>query len=201
MLDPEDENALSPPERLAVAYAPRAFRPLWEGFLLLDQRLADAARAGRDPLMIQLRLAWWRDRFDSPASEWPAGEPLLALLKPWDDERAALRAMVDGWEARIVGEDGGAALGEARIAAVMALARLCHVPADEPTDENVRRAAAEWLGLEQPGASPPILPSTLRPLAILRGMALRETGRESSGKPPSPLRDFLAILRIGAFGR
>ena len=110
MSAPGDDSALSPPERLAVAYAPRAFRPLWEGFLLLDQRLAAATRAGRDPLMIQLRLAWWRDRFASPASEWPAGEPLLALLKPWDTQRAALRAMVDGWEARIVGEDGGEAM-------------------------------------------------------------------------------------------
>lgn len=188
-----DESALSPPERLAVAYAPRAYRPLWEGFLLLDRRLADAARVGRDPLMIQLRLAWWRDRFDSPASEWPAGEPLLALLKAWDDQRAALRAMVDGWEARIVGEDGGAALGEARIKAVLALARLCQI---QP-DETVRHAAAEWLGLQPPGPKAPILPSELRPLAILRGMALRE----ACGKTGRPLRDFLAILRIGAFGR
>ena len=193
MSAPTDESALSPPERLAVAYAPRAFQPLWEGFLTLDRRLANAAREGRDPLMIQLRLAWWRDRFDQAASQWPAGEPLLALLKPWDHERAALRAMVDGWEARIVGEDGGAALGQARVEAILALARLC----DAPADEQVRRAAAEWLGLQPPGPRAPILPGALRPLAILRGMALRE----ASGKPASPLRDFLAILRIGTFGR
>ena len=193
MSDAGDESALSPPERLAVAYAPRAFQPLWEGFLSLDRRLADAARAGREPLMIQLRLAWWRDRFDQSASEWPAGEPLLALLKPWDSEKAALRAIVDGWESRIVGEDGGAALGEARVEAVIALARLCQVSADD----KVRRAAAEWLGLQPPGARAPILPGALRPLAILRGMALRE----ASGKPASPLRDFLAILRLGTFGR
>lgn len=193
MSAPGDDSALSPPERLAVAYAPRAFRPLWEGFLLLDQRLAAATRAGRDPLMIQLRLAWWRDQFASPASEWPAGEPSLALLKPWDTQRAALRAMVDGWEALIVGEDGGAKLGEARIEALMALAHLCHAPADD----SVRRAAAEWLGMQSPSTRPPILPAMLRPLAILRGIALRE----ASGKAASPLGNLLAILRIGAFGR
>jgi len=191
--NPADNAALSPPERLAVAYAPRAFQPLWAGFLVLDRRLADAARAGRDPLMIQLRLAWWRDRFGQPASAWPAGEPLLALLAPWDSERSALRALVDGWEARVVGEDGGAALGAARVDAVLALARLCKAPADD----TVRRAAAEWLGLQAPDPRAPILPSALRPLAILRGMALRELG----GKTGSPLRDFLAILRIGTFGR
>ena len=193
MDNPADNAALSPPERLAVAYAPRAFQPLWEGFLVLDRRLADAARTGRDPLMIQLRLAWWRDRFDSSANAWPAGEPLLALLKPWDAERAALRALVDGWEARVVGEDGGAALGAARIDAVLALARLCKAPADA----TVRRAAGEWLGLLTPEPRAPILPGSLRPLAILRGMALREM----RGATGSPLRDFLAILRIGTFGR
>ena len=71
---------LTPPERLALAYAPAQMRPLWAGFLALDRRLADAAREGRDAIMIQLRLAWWRDRFAQPAAEWPAGEPLLALL-------------------------------------------------------------------------------------------------------------------------
>ncbi|WP_298194633.1 hypothetical protein [Novosphingobium sp.] len=184
---------LSPPERLAVLYAPRAAQALWEGFLLLDRRLADAAREGRDPLMIQLRLAWWRDRFDQAASEWPQGEPLLALLRAWDGELPALRALVDGWEARIVGDDGGAELGRARVEAVCALARLSGVR----PDETVRRAAAEWLGLEPAGARAPILPGRLRPLVILRGMALRE----AAGRPGGPFRDFLAILRLGLIGR
>jgi phytoene synthase len=176
-----------------VLYAPRAFQALWEGFLLLDRRLADAAREGRDPLMIQLRLAWWRDRFDQPATKWPQGEPLLALLRAWDGERAALRALVDGWEARIVGEDGGAELGRARVEAVCALARL----SGARPDDTVRRAAAEWLGLEPAAARTPILPGKLRPLVILRGMALRE----AAGRPGGPLRDFVAILRLGLIGR
>lgn len=188
-----DTLALSPPERLAVAYAPRAVRALWQGFLALDRRLADAAREGRNPLMIQLRLAWWRDRFDASARDWPAGEPLLAMLMPWDGERAALRGLVDGWEARVVGEDGGAALDAARVDAVLALARLCSVP-DTGT---VRRAAAEWLGLQPPGPRMPSLPKAMRPLAILRGLALRK----ARGPSASPLRDYVAVLRIGTFGR
>jgi phytoene synthase len=184
---------LSPPERLAVLYAPRAVQPLWEGFLLLDRRLADAARAGRDPLMIQLRLAWWRDRFDQPCADWPQGEPLLARLHPWEQECAALRGLVDGWEARIVGDDGGTELGKARVEAVCALARMSGV---QP-GEAVRRAAAEWLGHEPPAARAPILPGALRPLVILRGMALRE----AAGRRGGPLPDFLAILRLGLLGR
>lgn len=184
---------LTPPERLAVLYAPRRLQALWEGFLLLDRRLADAARAGRDPLMIQLRLAWWRDRFEQPASAWPLGEPLLALLRAWDPERAALRGLVDGWEALIVGEDGGVEIGKARVEAVLALARLSGVR----PDETVRRAAAQWLGLEPAEARTPILPGSLRPLVVLRGMALRKAAGRSGG----PVGDFLAILRLGLFGR
>lgn len=185
--------ALSPPERLAVLYAPRARQAVWEGFLLLDRRLADAAREGRDPLMIQLRLAWWRDRFAAPSADWPQGEPLLALLRAWEPQRAALLGLVDGWEARIVGEDGGAELGQARIAAICALAQMSGVE----SGDAVRRAAAEWLGLEPPAQPAPILPGALRPLVILRGMALRE----AAGRPGGPWRDFLAILRLGMIGR
>lgn len=181
---------LTPLERLAVAYAPASVRTAWAGFLALDRRLADAAREGRDPLMIQLRLAWWRDRFDQPASEWPAGEPLLAQLQAWDGERAALRGLVDGWEARNVGQDGGAELAIARVEAVAALARLSGV---EPA-ADIRRAAAEWLG-HAPAGPAPRLPRAMRPLAILRGMALRE------GIETAPWRDMLAVMRLGLFGR
>jgi phytoene synthase len=96
-------------------------------------------------------------------------------------------------EPHLVGEDGGAELGKARIEAICALARLSGVR----PDETVRRAAAEWLGLEPTGTRAPALPGTLRPLVILRGMALREAAGRSGG----PVRDFLALLRLGLFGR
>ena len=43
--------------------------------------------------MIQLRLAWWRDRLREPAADRPLGEPLLAILNAWDSETAALIAL------------------------------------------------------------------------------------------------------------
>lgn len=179
---------LDPLERLAVAYAPRARRADWIGLLALDRRLADAAQEGRDPIMVQLRLAWWRDRFAQPATEWPKGEPLLALLTMWDDDRAALAALVDGWEARNVGQDGGAELASARIEAFATLARRSGI---EP-DDDLRRAVAEWLG-HAPAGKNPRIPKAMRPLAILRGMALRQE--------TTPLRNMLAALRLGLLGR
>lgn len=189
--EPGVVDGLDPVERLAVAYAPAAVRAAWRGFLAFDRRLADAAREGRDPIMIQLRLAWWRDRMAEPATRWPAGEPLLALLAAWDPERAALSAMVDGWEARNVGSDGGAALHGARIGALEALARMGGAR-DEAALADVRRAAAEWLDRAGDGAIR--LPRAMRPLAVLRGMALR-------GDDGPPLRRFMALLRLGVLGR
>ncbi|MDE2561235.1 MAG: hypothetical protein KGL48_03210 [Sphingomonadales bacterium] len=153
--------------------------------------MGDAARAGREPIAVQLRLAWWRDRFGAPACEWPAGEPLLALLGPWDTEREALGALVDGWEAAAVGEDGGRALSEARIEAMAALARLLGCGATDA----IGAAARDWVLPEAAGPAP-ALPRAMRPLAVLRGLAVREARGGAR-----PVRDLLAVMRIGLTGR
>ncbi len=181
------EEWLTPPERLAVAYAPRALRPAWTGLLALDRRLADAARAGREPIMIQLRLAWWRDRLAEPAAARPRGEPLLAALVAWDDERAALGALVDGWEAQIVGEDGGVALDLARVGAIVALARMAGI-AQTPA---LTAAATDWA--HGHGLDPASLPRALRPLVLLDHFGRTET--------TAPWRVMLGALRKGWFGR
>ena len=152
---------LTPPERLAIAYAPRALRDVWLGLLALDRRLADVARMAREPNMIQLRLAWWRDRLAEPAFARPRGEPLLALLAAWEGERAALGGLVDGWEARIVGEDGGVALDSARVGAILALMRIARI-AQTPA---IVAAVTDWAhGRGLPGTR---LPRALRPLVLL----------------------------------
>ncbi|WP_353230693.1 hypothetical protein [Novosphingobium sp.] len=152
---------LTPPERLAVAYAPRGVRAAWTGLLALDRRLADAARAGREPIMIQLRLAWWRDRLAEPVAARPRGEPLLALLAAWDSQTPALTALVDGWEAQVVGEDGGAALARARAVALLALAAMGG-SAETPA---LSAAVTDWAeGRALPSSA---LPRALRPLVLI----------------------------------
>jgi phytoene synthase len=154
--------------------------------LALDNRLGYAARPGRDAIMIQLRLAWWRDRLGEPATSWPRGEPLLALLTAWDSERAALTALVDGREAQAVGEDGGAALDRARAGAILALARMAGL-SETPA---LREAAADWAeGL----AVKPGLPRALRPLLLLHHF--------ESATGQSPWRVLLGAMRKGWLGR
>lgn len=187
------QDWLTPPERLVIAYAPKGMRAAWAGFFALERRLSDAARPERNPMMIQLRLAWWRDRFDQPASTWPRGEPLLELLAAWDRERTALGGLVDGFEARNVGSDGGKQLGSARVEAMAALARLSGVKADAA----VRITAEEWLGLANATGPLPKLPRSMRPLVILCGMA----AHADSGPSVPAWREFLVIIRLGILGR
>lgn len=192
-----DELA-NPVERVAVAYAPARVRALWLGLLALDSRLKRAARSGSEPVLAQIKLAWWRDRFAGPIAAWPAGEPLLAVLTRWDGETAALGELVDGWEAAEVGEDGGVRLRAARVEAVLALARLAGGD-DDPAE--VRRAALDWLDGEAAGASPR-LSRAMRPLAVLRGMALRGYGQGlGQGQERGALRSFFAVMRLGLLGR
>lgn len=190
-IQPGGTFPLDPVQRFALAYCPAQARSAWHGLLALDTRLADAARPGREPIAVQFRLAWWRDRFATAVSEWPAGEPLLDLLRDWDAERGAMGALVDGWEAAAVGEDGGVALGAARVEAMAALARLLGCG----EEQVVRAAAWDWVRPHAAGAAP-FLPRAMRPLAVLRGLAVREVRGGVR-----PVRDLLAGMRIGLTGR
>ncbi len=189
ILDPQH-----PPARLALAYALAADRQLWSAYFALEARLADAGRRTSQPMMAQLRLAWWRDRLNAPASDWPTGEPLLAALAPWDGERGALVGLVDGWEALLVEDDAGQSLAEARVLAMLALARLLKVDAAPA----IEAAARNWLapGTDTRNRS---LPRPMRPLAVLRMLALREAARR--GGSTQPLGDALALLRLALTGR
>jgi len=125
-------------------------------------------------------------RLAEPASAWPRGEPLLGLLIAWDAERAALGGLVDGWEAQVVGEDGGAALDRARAGAIVALARL----ADIAQTPALAASAADWA--EGRGLQNARLPKALRPLVLLDHF-------DRAGQMP-PWRAMLGAVRKGWFG-
>ena len=88
---------LPPPQRLALSYAPPSARCPTLALLALDTRLAGLLRRRGEPVLAQVRLAWWRDILAAEPGGWPEGEPVLALLRSWR-EPAPLVALVDGWE-------------------------------------------------------------------------------------------------------
>lgn len=84
-------------QRLALAYAKGNLRPFFAVLLQLDAELGAAVSAASEPMLGQIRLAWWRDAIASGRDE----APLLAALRAHDVDgrlRPSLAAMVDGWE-------------------------------------------------------------------------------------------------------
>ena len=204
-------DSLPPPWRLALAYAPAPARPLWLSFLALDVRLAGVVRQAREPMLGQMKLAWWRDRLKADPATWPKGEPLLASLRSWGDHAKGLVPLVDGWETLLDEWDGGEGLTQGRVAAMQALAGALGAHdadavaamargwaamdvASHLADREARtKAMARLSDLDWRRHG---LPRAMRPLTVLHGMARRAVG---GGDPASPLALAHAI-RLGIFG-
>lgn len=208
-------ESLPPGRRLALAYAPAASRTPLLALLALDVRLAGIVRNSHEPMLAQLRLAWWREQLRQDGAGWPEGEPLLAALRSWNGGHGALVALVDAWEgmtgdaplAPVVFEqlaqaraEGFAALAPGAAGDVLRLgrnwaladlaARLSH-PEEKAAALDLARAQ-DWRGAA--------LPRAMRPLAVLHGLAARALRRGGNMDRIGPL-DLLAALRIGLFGR
>lgn len=211
-------DAIPIEQRLALAYARPADKPLMLGVFLLDTRLAATVRGGREPVLAQIKLAWWREQLGKAADERPVGEPLLAVLSPLAAEGAALGRLVDGWE-HLLGESplAASALEEfaaGRGAAFAALARQMGLADAAAAAERAARgwAAADLaakLGQPEERAAAlelaarhdwgrVALPRRLRPLQVLHGLARRERGQGPLLAGPGAL---LAATRIGLLGR
>lgn len=206
-------------QRLALAYAPAPVRSATLALFALDARLAAILRAAREPMLAQLRLAWWREQLGTDAAAWPGGDPLLAILRGWEGELPALRALADGWEAMTgaapLPAEALLALADARGDAFAALARLAGV---EEQSAAARQTGTAWaladlaarlthpdersLARELAQAKAVrgvVLPRRLRPLVVLHGLAVRSL-RQEDGAATSP-GDMLAALRLGLLGR
>ena len=204
---------LPQPQRLALAYASARARAATLAVLALDARLGAILRSRREPIAAQLRLAWWRDMLARPSSEWPRGEPVLDLLREWRDPSGLSRLAV-GWEALLAEKLTPGAITEfieGRASAFASLAGELEVEA-----ESAKQAARTWaladlaanvsdeaeraLVIGQGRAPVPALPSSLRPLAVLAGLAERALRRGGTPLLNGPAATLLA-LRIGLFGR
>lgn len=204
--------------RLALAYAPAAFRADNLAVFLLDLRLSRLVTQRREPLLTQVRLAWWRDRLAEEPTGFHHDEPLLSLLEDWGPHRARLTALVDGWEALLVDHpipDAAIDLfARGRAQAFAALAERCGASA---CAAEARRAAANWAlsDLAARSSDPseaayvqriaaaadwqrPKLPRALRPLVVLHGLASRRLGKDQEA---GTIADLFAAMRLGILGR
>ncbi len=112
-----DLRELSPDKLIALAYGPARLRNEFKALLELDQALGTALRVTREATLSQIRLAWWRDRFDRNDGLDPLLTALKTLMTRYDVKSAALAQMVDGWEL-VVGDQP---LADAQLTAFGAL--------------------------------------------------------------------------------
>jgi 15-cis-phytoene synthase len=94
-----DQDLLPPASRIAVGYCPARQRSALTAVLALDHRLSQLVARTSEPMLGQMRLAWWREALQRPAAERPRGDVVLdALSDTWESQCEALIGMVDSWE-------------------------------------------------------------------------------------------------------
>ena len=206
-------------QRLAFSYCPQAARGPTLGLLALDTRLASILRASREPMLAQLRLAWWREALAQPAGREPAGEPVLAALHGWDSQREALAGLASGWEAMTAPAPfPGEAIERLALARGRAFAGLAHVLGLVPFAGSAERMGGDWALMDlaarlthpdERGAARALaavrgwdrarLPRALRPLAVLHALSVRAMRRGEDLDAPSP-RAFATAARAGLLG-
>ncbi|WP_296676025.1 hypothetical protein [Novosphingobium sp.] len=210
MSDPAIIETLPVEQRLALAYASAPIRKALLASLGLDVRLAKIVANAREPVLGQIRLAWWRERLADPAPV--PGEPLLQTIFSAPVDRQALRNLVDGWETVLLATDSAdqaavsslaqaraecfaALAGNVRHDAVLsaarswALADLARLPGPPGMAALAMARDADW--------SRPGLPRSMRPLAVLHAMARRAVRSKGGGEGPV---SFLVAVRVGLLG-
>lgn len=212
-------EALSDAQRIALAYSPAGVRPLASVLFAFDNRLGQALRAASEPIMAQMRLAWWRDQLRLTPAAREDSDAVAAGLSLFAGEEAALLAMVDGWEellseqfdhgtiARIVagrGEGFGALarlVGHANLAHQTARQGQAYALADVAAnlgDEDERGSVLSFA--ERGQFEGQRLPRALRSVAVLGGLAKRSLAQGGAPLLYGPA-SALAAIRLGLVGR
>lgn len=95
----ENGETLSNEAQLALAHAAPNMRDPLRIFFELDARLARIVAGTTEPMLGQMRLAWWRDVLKQEAAERPQGDAVLdGIGAHWQGRSAELIPLVDAWE-------------------------------------------------------------------------------------------------------
>lgn len=98
---------LTPPENLSVFYASAAFQSAFRLLLTFDNRLADTVINAKEPMIAQMKLAWWNDVISKSPDTRPKGEPMVQLLNSINvgDMGVAMLQLVDSWGVLAASDD------------------------------------------------------------------------------------------------
>jgi phytoene synthase len=210
--------ALPAVARLALVYAPALARQQTLALLALDARLATLIRRSSEPMLAQLRLAWWREAIAQDPARWPQGEPVLATLRSWGPRAGEVTVLVDGWEALTapapLSSAQIAAFAQGRADAAAALALTLGRPQDV---EAARQLGRIWgiedvamrlaredertaaLSLADAQGALPRVGRPLRALRVLAGLSRRRrlAGGEEGATSPAAVFEALKLGLLG----
>jgi phytoene synthase len=92
---------LDPDRTLALSYVPAKRRSAVEALWRLDAALGAVLAGGREPLISQIKLAWWREALGKIDREKAPAEPVLEAVTEHVVPivpGAILSALAEGWE-------------------------------------------------------------------------------------------------------
>jgi phytoene synthase len=212
---------LTGPDRLAVLYAPKEVRNGFTALLALDRRLCEILIKTSEPIIAQMRFAWWRDRLRDAPQNLPKGEPFFMALQQFGDWAnlpdlaLKLGRLVDIWEELAVSDEWSVDVMSAFHVARTHLS-LAQLGVSDPK-ERMLESAQSWSVLDLANQLPRAatldpallerhmqhserLPRQLRALAILhRSAILSLEDRNGSGR--NAISSSLRLLWSGLTGR
>jgi 15-cis-phytoene synthase len=201
---------LLPDYQLALAYSGAKSRAGLTAIFEIDSHFARLVYSAREPMLAQIKLAWWREQgFGARRADTELAGAYASIAASGDEAAAGLVNLVDAWSS-VAGDTGGEAATSHRGEVLFALALHLSGRASAENELAIGRA---W-GLAEVGkaiASSDLLNSARtafevpeclglrklpRPLATLAALAKADAchGLARMSRPGSPSRITRALL-------
>ena len=210
----ESIDALPEWAGLAIARAGPSLQPALSALLQFDRQLGRVILGATEPMLAQIRIAWWREELARSSEQAGRPRPVDPLLNSLLDTTlggsAELVTFIDGWETLLEAQPWSLKHRERYAAGHSAVFERCAQIAGSPGcakeagthGEAWAQAKLARFDRTTPPATPPDLPRLprdLRAIAMIGGLsrrALLRGGEELMGDRMSPF----AALRLGIFG-
>lgn len=200
---------------LATLYAAPAARPGLFALHALDLELAEVTRSTTEPMLGQIRLAWWREQLQALDGGARPAQPVLAALAenllPAGITGASLEPLEDAWLALL--DEDVAAHAQARGRLFEAAAALLLPSSDAVATGAIARLGAGWAIVDVARQGIAVgedrlahavemlagvtLPAPARGLAGLAALARRDLATLRAGRMPGPRGTPARQARLG----
>lgn len=194
-------DPLPPEAELALVWSVPKVRGALSMAFHLDRRLARIVGRTQEPMLGQMRLAWWREALNKPVTQRPRGDAVLdGLGHQWEGREASLVQMVDGWEVLVTAQSLGRAEADVFAAGRGAFfAGLSDAPVSDALLARLAAAGRRWALAD---AAARVSDPAERALLVEAGLALTVSGRRlARGLGGLAVLEALAVRALARGGR